>query len=99
MPQHVVCCYLTGAFLIPYFIMLVVCGIPLLYMELAVGQYTQQGPVGAMHMLSPFFQGQLVHGSSAMTTAFDSAERRRHHNDVLALLMSSVLLDIQVCIR
>ncbi|ELU15127.1 hypothetical protein CAPTEDRAFT_142937 [Capitella teleta] len=46
-----------GAFLIPYFIMLIVCGIPLLYMELAMGQYTRQGPVGALKKLCPFFQG------------------------------------------
>ncbi|KAI9563896.1 hypothetical protein GHT06_011364 [Daphnia sinensis] len=52
-------CYKSGggAFLIPYFIMLVVCGIPLLYMELAVGQYTRQGPIGAMHKICPLFKG------------------------------------------
>ncbi|KZS13918.1 Transporter [Daphnia magna] len=52
-------CYKSGggAFLIPYFIMLVVCGIPLLYMELAVGQYTRQGPIGAMHKMCPLFKG------------------------------------------
>ena len=37
----------------------VVCGIPLLYMELAVGQYTRQGPIGAMHKISPFFKGAV----------------------------------------
>jgi solute carrier family 6 GABA transporter-like protein 6/8/11/12/13 len=26
-------------------------------MELAVGQYTRQGPIGAMHKISPFFKG------------------------------------------
>ncbi|ESO10226.1 hypothetical protein HELRODRAFT_72882 [Helobdella robusta] len=46
-----------GAFLIPYFVMLFLCGIPLLYMELAVGQYTNQGPVCAIKSLCPFFQG------------------------------------------
>lgn len=35
-----------GAFLIPYTIMLLLCGIPLLFMELAVGQYTRRGPIG-----------------------------------------------------
>lgn len=46
-----------GAFLIPFFIMLALCGIPLLYMEMAVGQYTHQGPIGALAKLCPFFKG------------------------------------------
>ncbi|XP_066277294.1 sodium- and chloride-dependent GABA transporter ine-like isoform X3 [Branchiostoma lanceolatum] len=52
-------CYKSGggAFLIPYFIMLFLCGIPLLYMELAVGQYTQQGPVGALGKICPLLKG------------------------------------------
>lgn len=46
-----------GAFLIPFFIMLVLCGIPLLYMEMAVGQFTQQGPIGALAKLCPLLKG------------------------------------------
>ncbi|KAI8485292.1 hypothetical protein Bbelb_370390 [Branchiostoma belcheri] len=51
-------CYKSGggAFLIPYFIMLFLCGIPLLYMELSVGQYTQQGPVGALEKICPLLK-------------------------------------------
>ena len=37
--------------------MLFLCGIPLLYMELAMGQFTRRGPVGALQKLCPFFQG------------------------------------------
>lgn len=29
-------------------------------MELAVGQYTRQGPIGAMHKISPFFKGECT---------------------------------------
>ncbi|XP_043224465.1 sodium- and chloride-dependent GABA transporter ine-like [Amphibalanus amphitrite] len=52
-------CYNSGggAFLIPYYIMMFVCSIPLLLMELAVGQFTQRGPVGAMARLCPLFKG------------------------------------------
>ncbi|XP_076435052.1 sodium- and chloride-dependent GABA transporter ine-like [Babylonia areolata] len=46
-----------GAFLIPFFIMLVLCGVPLAYMEMAIGQYTRRGPVGAIGKLCPFFKG------------------------------------------
>ena len=42
--------------MIPYFIMLFVCGIPLLFMEFAIGQYTRQGPIGALDKLCPFFK-------------------------------------------
>ncbi|KAK3084341.1 hypothetical protein FSP39_011857 [Pinctada imbricata] len=52
-------CYSSGggAFLIPFFLMLILCGVPLLYMELAVGQYTRQGPVGALAKICPLFKG------------------------------------------
>ena len=46
-----------GAFLVPYFVMLLLCGIPLLYMELAVGQYTRRGPIGALGKLCPILKG------------------------------------------
>ena len=51
----------VGAFLIPYFLMLIICGIPLLYMELAVGQWTQRGPIGALQQLCPFFIGEYAY--------------------------------------
>lgn len=47
----------VGVFLIPYFIILFVCGIPMLFMELAVGQYTGRGPIGAIGQLCPLFKG------------------------------------------
>jgi len=46
-----------GAFLLPYLVMLLLCGIPLLYMELAVGQYTRRGPIGALGQLCPILKG------------------------------------------
>ncbi|RVE63531.1 hypothetical protein OJAV_G00137340 [Oryzias javanicus] len=52
-------CYRSGggAFLVPYLLMLVVLGIPLLYMELTVGQYTRRGPVHALATVCPLFKG------------------------------------------
>ena len=46
-----------GAFLLPYVTMLAACGVPLLFMELAVGQYTRRGPIGALGQLCPLLQG------------------------------------------
>ena len=53
-------CYKSGggAFLIPYVVMLIFCGIPLLYMELTIGQYTRQGPIGALGKICPILQGK-----------------------------------------
>ncbi|KAJ7997072.1 hypothetical protein DPEC_G00225130 [Dallia pectoralis] len=52
-------CYRSGggAFLIPYLLMLVVLGIPLLYMELILGQYTRRGPVHALAKACPLLKG------------------------------------------
>ncbi|XP_057677500.1 sodium-dependent dopamine transporter [Corythoichthys intestinalis] len=46
-----------GAFLVPYLLMLIVLGIPLLHMELAVGQYTKRGPVHALAQFCPLLKG------------------------------------------
>ncbi|XP_028322560.1 sodium- and chloride-dependent GABA transporter ine [Gouania willdenowi] len=52
-------CYRSGggAFLVPYLLMLVVLGVPLLYMELTVGQYTRRGPVHALASVCPLLKG------------------------------------------
>ncbi|XP_060941330.1 sodium- and chloride-dependent GABA transporter ine [Limanda limanda] len=52
-------CYRSGggAFLVPYLLMLVVLGIPLLHMELTVGQYTRRGPVHALIKVCPLLKG------------------------------------------
>nr|XP_045582928.1 sodium-dependent neutral amino acid transporter B(0)AT3-like [Procambarus clarkii] len=46
-----------GAFLIPYFVMLTFLGLPLFYLELAVGQRIRKGALGAWHQVSPFLGG------------------------------------------
>ncbi|KAG1653928.1 Sodium- and chloride-dependent GABA transporter ine [Nymphon striatum] len=52
-------CYKSGggAFLIPYFITLFLCGIPLLLMEMAIGQYMRFGPIGTLNKVAPIFKG------------------------------------------
>lgn len=46
-----------GAFLIPYFVMLAVEGIPIFYLELAIGQRLRKGAIGVWNQVSPYLSG------------------------------------------
>lgn len=48
---------MSGAFLIPYFLMLVLGGIPLFYMELALGQFNRKGAITCWGRICPLFKG------------------------------------------
>lgn len=52
-------CYKNGggAFLLPYCVMLVLGGIPLFFMELALGQYNRKGAITCWGRLVPLFKG------------------------------------------
>lgn len=49
--------FVTGAFLLPFFLMLIFIGLPIFYLELYIGQYTGLGPLKAFSAISPFFSG------------------------------------------
>ncbi|KAA0703063.1 Sodium-dependent neutral amino acid transporter B(0)AT3 [Triplophysa tibetana] len=59
--------YGGGAFLIPYIIALVCAGLPLLYMELAIGQNLRTGSIGVWNSISPYLCGL---GLASMTVSF-----------------------------
>ncbi|KAM3613482.1 uncharacterized protein V6R79_000368 [Siganus canaliculatus] len=46
-----------GGFLIPYLVMLFVEGVPLFYLELAIGQKMRRGSIGAWTAISPYLGG------------------------------------------
>ena len=52
-----------GAFLIPYVIMLFLCGMPLFFMELALGQFLSLGPVTSWAAICPIAKGRRSCGS------------------------------------
>lgn len=46
-----------GAFLIPYFCALLLCGMPLFYLEVAIGQFSSLSPTGVWKVC-PLFKGE-----------------------------------------
>ncbi|XP_061706021.1 sodium- and chloride-dependent glycine transporter 1-like [Cydia pomonella] len=46
-----------GAFLIPFTVMLIVAGLPLMFMELSFGQFAALGPVAVYNQFCPLFRG------------------------------------------
>ncbi|KAF7652993.1 hypothetical protein LDENG_00089030, partial [Lucifuga dentata] len=67
-------CYKNGggAFLLPYLVFLVTCGVPLFLLEVSVGQYTQQGGITCWRKLCPLaegigYGGQMISLYSCMT--------------------------------
>ncbi|XP_056099007.1 sodium- and chloride-dependent GABA transporter 2-like isoform X3 [Rhinichthys klamathensis goyatoka] len=52
-------CYRNGggAFLIPYLVFMVTCGVPLFLLETAIGQYTGEGGITCWHRLCPLAEG------------------------------------------
>ena len=57
----------TGAFLIPYLVMLFIEGIPVLYLELAIGQRMRMGCVGVWNQVHPLVGGL---GLASAVTSF-----------------------------
>ncbi|XP_074727726.1 sodium- and chloride-dependent GABA transporter 2 isoform X3 [Strix uralensis] len=63
-------CYKNGggAFFIPYLIFLFTCGIPVFFLETALGQYTSQGGVTAWRRICPLFEGNCMELQKANST-------------------------------
>ncbi|XP_014225749.1 sodium-dependent neutral amino acid transporter B(0)AT3 isoform X2 [Trichogramma pretiosum] len=67
-----------GAFLIPYFVMLAIEGIPIFYLELAIGQRLRKGAIGVWNQVSPFMGGI---GVSSAVVSFNVA---LYYNTIIA---------------
>ena len=53
-------CNISGAFLFPYLVMLIFGGLPLFYMELALGQFQRVGCISVWKRICPAFKGEVV---------------------------------------
>lgn len=49
--------FIPGAFLIPYFVMLIFEGLPIFYLELSIGQRLRQGSINVWSTVSPYLGG------------------------------------------
>ncbi|CAL4082243.1 unnamed protein product, partial [Meganyctiphanes norvegica] len=67
-----------GAFLFPYLIMLAVEGIPIFYLELAVGQRLRKGAIGVWNQVSPYA------GGIGVASAFVSFNVAIYYNTIIA---------------
>ncbi|XP_034937519.1 sodium-dependent neutral amino acid transporter B(0)AT3 isoform X2 [Chelonus insularis] len=67
-----------GAFLIPYFVMLAIEGIPIFYLELAIGQRLRKGAIGVWSQVSPYLGGI---GVSSAVVSFNVA---LYYNTIIA---------------
>ena len=72
--------------MIPYIIMLLLCGLPLLFMELSMGQYTRRGPIGAIGKMCPIFQVCL----SVLDIENTTKNLIIHHEKIILLLLLSI---------
>lgn len=51
-------CVLAGAFLIPYVVFFICCGIPVFFLETALGQFTSEGGITCWRKICPLFEGK-----------------------------------------
>lgn len=58
--------FLSGAFLVPYVLFLLACGIPMFLLETAMGQFTSQGCITCWRHFCPLFEGQCVKQNGIM---------------------------------
>lgn len=77
-------CYsIAGAFLIPYCIMLVLGGLPLFYMELALGQFHRSGCLTIWKKICPALKGMLCFSNKWLNTT-TAIERQAHMYEIYA---------------
>ena len=52
--------FVSGAFLIPYMVAVVLGGVPMFFLEVTLGQFMSEGGIGPWK-IAPLFQGMPAH--------------------------------------
>lgn len=85
-----------GAFLIPYTLFLFIAGMPLFYMELALGQYNRQG-AATVWKICPAFKGEALktHYQLPLLFCFATCSQKGTHTS-LDISAISVVLEVEI---
>lgn len=87
-----------GAFLLPYLLMAVFGGVPLFYMELALGQFHRSGCISIWKHICPIFKGNRKHNrwrNELRAKAWIKKARREHHSKNMSLLTGKLAVGEQ----
>lgn len=87
----------AGAFLIPYILMAIFGGVPLFYMELALGQFHRTGAISIWKHICPIFKGKALHCTShqQMFTSRNPGNQGTRYTDRRILILIFYLCHIQ----
>ncbi|KAJ8297499.1 hypothetical protein KUTeg_024030 [Tegillarca granosa] len=75
-----------GAFLVPYVIMLTLIGLPIFYMELAIGQFASYGPTGIWKM-NPLFKALFSTDFVTLNEKSNQTLQKYAHNDDVTIVI------------
>lgn len=64
-----------GAFLIPYFTFLLLIGVPMMYLEMSIGQYFRVGNIKLWELVHPYMKGsRIIYAITCLETHGDSIQ-------------------------
>lgn len=87
----------TGAFLVPYLLFMVIAGMPLFYMELALGQFNREGAAGVWK-ICPVLKGNGRGMSSHLAWHRPGCGSRAFKaNPCKSCAVHSALLNVYAC--